>query len=138
MSEKNEAFNYTYSSKQQAELENIRRKYLPQQETKMERLRRLDKSAERYGTIISIIVGAAGTLIMGFGMCLCLEWSQFIAGIIIGIAGMVILGLAYPIFKYVTKKQREKIAPEILRLTEEIKRENFSNQNSNRTGEKNT
>lgn len=138
MSEKNEAFNYTYFSKQQAELENIRRKYLPQQETKMERLRRLDKSAERYGTIISIIVGAAGTLIMGFGMCLCLEWSRFIAGIIIGIAGMVILGLAYPIFKYVTKKQREKIAPEILRLTEEIKRENFSNQNSNRTGEKNT
>ena len=121
----NEKFEYTYSAKQQSELENIRKKYLPQEETKMERLRRLDKSAERSGTIISIIVGVIGTLIMGFGMCLCLEWSQFIAGVIIGIAGMVILGLAYPIFKYVTKKQREKIAPEILRLTEEIERESF-------------
>ena len=120
-----EKFEYTYSAKQQSELENIRKKYLPQEETKMERLRRLDKSAERSGTIISIIVGVVGTLIMGFGMCLCLEWSQFIAGVIIGVAGMVILGLAYPIFKYVTKKQREKIAPEILRLTEEIERENF-------------
>lgn len=120
-----EKFEYTYSAKQQSELENIRKKYLPQEETKMERLRRLDKSAERSGTIISIIVGVIGTLIMGFGMCLCLEWSQFIAGVIIGVAGMVILGLAYPIFKYVTKKQREKIAPEILRLTEEIERENF-------------
>ena len=92
----------------------------------MEKLRRLDKSAEHSGAVISIVVGIAGTLIMGFGMCLCLEWSQFISGIIIGIAGMVILGFAYPIFKYVTKKQREKIAPEILRLTEEIERENFS------------
>ena len=122
----NEKFEYTYSAKQQTELENIRKKYLPQEETKMERLRRLDKSAERSGTIISTVIGVAGTLIMGFGMCLCLEWSQFIAGVIIGILGMVILGLAYPIFKYVTKKQREKIAPEILRLTEEIERENFS------------
>ncbi|MDE5992909.1 MAG: hypothetical protein K2G87_07665 [Oscillospiraceae bacterium] len=122
----NEKFEYTYSAKQQTELENIRKKYLPQEETKMEKLRRLDKSAERYGTIISIVVGVVGTLIMGFGMCLCLEWSQFIAGVIIGIAGMAILGLAYPIFKYVTKKRREKIAPEILRLTEEIERENFS------------
>ena len=121
-----EKFEYTYSAKQQAELENIRKKYLPQEETKMERLRRLDKSAERYGSIISITVGITGTLIMGFGMCLCLEWSQFIAGVIIGIAGMVILGLAYPIFKYAARKQREKIAPEILRLTEEIERESFS------------
>lgn len=117
----NEKFEYTYSAKQQTELENIRKKYLPQEETKMERLRRLDKSAERSGTIISIIVGIVGTLIMGFGMCLCLEWSQFIAGVIIGIAGMVILGFAYPIFKYVTKKRREKIAPEILDLINKIK-----------------
>lgn len=121
----NEKFEYTYSAKRQAELENIRKKYLPQKETKMEKLHRLDKSAERFGTIISIIAGVIGTLIMGFGMCLCLEWSQFIAGIIIGIAGMIILMSAYPIFKFVTKKQREKIAPEILRLTEEIERENF-------------
>ena len=122
----NEKFEYTYSAKQQSELENIRKKYLPQEETKMERLRRLDKSAERYGSVISITVGIMGTLIMGFGMCLCLEWSQFIAGVIIGIAGMAILGAAYPIYKFVTKKQREKIAPEILRLTDEIERDNFS------------
>lgn len=125
----NEKFEYTYSAKQQAELENIRKKYLPKEETKMEKLRRLDKSAERSGTVISIIAGVVGTLIMGFGMCLCLEWAQFIAGVIIGIAGIIILGAAYPLFKYITKRQREKITPEILRLTEEIERENFSDKN---------
>ena len=70
----NEKFEYTYSAKQQAELENIRKKYLPQGETKMDRLRRLDRGVTRPGTMISIIIGVVGTLIMGFGMCLCLEW----------------------------------------------------------------
>lgn len=122
----NEKFEYTYSAKQQAELENIRKKYLPEEETKMDRLRRLDKSVTRPGTIFSIIIGIAGTLIMGFGMCMCLEWQQFVLGIIFGILGIAILAAAYPVFNKITQKQKEKIAPEILRLTEEIERENFS------------
>ncbi len=124
--ENNPKFEYTYSAKQQTELENIRKKYLPREETKMERLRRLDKSAERPGTIISVIDGISGTLIMGFGMCCVMEWAMFIPGIIIGIAGMIILGMAYPLFKYITRKQREEISSEILKLTEEIERDNFS------------
>ncbi len=119
----NEKFEYTYSAKQQAELENIRKKYLPQGETKMDRLRRLDRGVTRPGTMISIIIGVVGTLIMGFGMCLCLEWSMFIPGVIIGIVGMAILACAYPVYSIITRKQRKKIAPEILRLTEEISRE---------------
>lgn len=121
--ENNDKFEYTYSAKRQAELENIRKKYLPQEESKMDRLRRLDESVTRPGTTISIIVGIIGTLIMGFGMCCVMEWDMFAIGIIIGVAGMVILGAAYPIFNKITQKQREKIAPEILRLTEEISNE---------------
>ena len=121
--ENNDKFEYTYSAKQQSELENIRKKYLPQEESKMDRLRRLDESVTRPGTMISIIVGIAGTLIMGFGMCLCLEWSEFIPGVIVGFVGMAILAAAYPIYIKITQKQREKIAPEILRLTDEIENE---------------
>lgn len=121
--ENNDKFEYTYSAKQQSELENIRKKYLPQEESKMDRLRRLDESVTHPGTMISIIVGIVGTLIMGFGMCLCLEWSEFIPGVIIGVVGMVILVAAYPIYSKITQKQREKIAPEILRLTDEIENE---------------
>lgn len=122
----NEKFEYTYSAKQQAELETIRKKYLPEEETKMDKLRRLDKSVTRQGTIISFIIGIVGTLIMGLGMCMCLEWQQFVLGIILGILGIAILAAAYPVFNKITQKQKEKIAPEILRLTEEIERENFS------------
>ncbi|MCM1227232.1 MAG: hypothetical protein NC320_07380 [Clostridium sp.] len=118
-------FEYTYSASQQSELDAIRKKYLLQEESKMDRLRRLDKSVTHKGTMISIIIGIVGTLIMDFGMCCVMEWSMFVVGIIIGIIGMVMIALAYPIFSRVTQKQREKIAPEILRLTEEISKENI-------------
>lgn len=121
--ENNDKFEYTYSAKQQAELENIRKKYLPQKESKMDRLRRLDESVTRPGTIISIIVGIVGTMIMGFGMCCVMEWDMFAVGIIIGVVGLAILALAYPTYSKITQNQREKIAPEILRLTEEISQE---------------
>lgn len=122
----NDKFEYTYSASQQSELDAIRKKYLPQEESKMDRLRRLDKSVSNKSTMISIIIGVIGTFVMGLGMCCVMEWSMFAVGIIIGIAGMVLIALAYPIFCYITKKQREKIAPEILRLTEEISKENIS------------
>ena len=89
----------------------------------MERLRRLDESVTHKGAIISIIVGIVGMLIIGFGMCLCLEWDKFIPRVIIVVVGMAILVAAYPIYSKITQKQREKIAPEILRLTDEISNE---------------
>ena len=50
-------FEYTYSSKQQKEIESIRNKYLFKQEDKLETLRRLDKSVEKPGTMAAIILG---------------------------------------------------------------------------------
>lgn len=115
-------FEYTYSAKEQAEIENIRKKYLPKEDNKMEQLRKLDKSVEVPGTIISIALGILGALIMGTGMSFCMVWadSLLVPGIVIGILGMVLIGLAYPVFRKVTDRQREKLAPQILALTEEL------------------
>lgn len=122
MENKNERFEYTYSSEQQKEIEQIRKKYLPPMEDKMEQLRKLDQSTTTKGMIYSISLGIVGTLILGLGMCCCLEWGEvlFIPGIIIGLLGMITLGIAYPVYVRVTKKEREKIAPQILALTEEL------------------
>ena len=118
----NEGFAYTYSAKQQEELKAIREKYMPPVEDKMEKLRSLDASVTKKATMVSIIVGVVSTLIMGFGMTCCMEWGDnlFILGIIIGLIGIVGVALAYPIYNRIVKKEREKIAPEILRLTEEL------------------
>jgi uncharacterized membrane protein len=119
-----ESFEFTYSAKQQEEVEKIRNKYVPKEESKMEKLIRLDKQAERPGTIASIVVGVLGSLILGAGMSCTLVWNSsieiFIAGIVIGIVGMLVVGMAYPIYKKITKKERAKIAEEIIALSNEL------------------
>lgn len=119
-----DSFAFTYSAKQQEEVERIRSKYVPKEESKMEQLIRLDKQAERPGTIAAITAGVLGTLILGIGLCCILLWTShmeiFIAGIIIGIAGMLIMGAAYPIYKKVTEKERAKIADQIIALSNEL------------------
>lgn len=119
--ENKETFSYTYSAKQQEEIKNIRNKYLQKSEDKMEQLRRLDRNVTSKATAISLVAGIIGALILSVGICCCLIWTKlFVLGIIVGIIGTGGVLLAYPVFVYVTKKERERIAPEIIRLTDEL------------------
>ena len=123
-----EFFSYTYSAEQQKEVEKIRKKYInePSEETdKMERLKRLDASVTQKGSVVALIIGVLGSLIMGVGMCIAMMWSEvgdimFIVGIIIGLMGIALICVAYPVYSAITKRERERIAPEILRLTDEL------------------
>lgn len=124
---KNNSFEYTYSAQQQKEVEEIRKKYLPQEETKMEKLRRLHAIPTQKAQAVSIAVGIAGALILGTGMSLAmtdigagLGSLAMVFGIIIGIVGIIFVALAYPSYNHVLKKQREKIAPEILLLSDDL------------------
>lgn len=116
------SFEYTYSAKQQAEIEQIRKKYLPKEENKMEQLRKLDRDVTKPGTIWSLVLGIAGALIFGGGMACVLEFAGtlLIPGIVLGLAGILILSAAYPVYRKITERQKEKIAPRILALTEEL------------------
>lgn len=122
MEDGKEAFHYTYSAKKQKEIEDIRKKYVAKEENKMEQLRKLDQRTTTKGTMVSIIVGIIGCLILGVGMCCTMVWQGmwFVLGIIIGLIGIGIVAAAYPVYNCVMKKQREKIAPEIIRLTDEL------------------
>lgn len=124
MEEKKETFTYNYSASQQAEIIKIREKYMPKEEDKMEQLRRLDESATKPGMVAALSVGIAGTLVMGFGMCCTMVWGErlFVLGIIIGVLGIAGVAAAYPLYLHITKKRREKLAPEIMRLTDELMR----------------
>lgn len=125
--ENKEGFSFTYSAEQQKEIEAIRKKYLPKEESKMEQLRRLHAIPTQKAQACAIALGVIGALIMGTGMSLAmtdigstLGSLSMVIGIVIGIVGMVLVALAYPLYNRVLKKQREKIAPEILRLTDEL------------------
>ena len=122
-----ESFRYTYSAQDQEELKRIRSKYLDEceAEDKMARVRRLVANVTKKGTVWSLIVGIVGTLIMGTGMCLAMEVLGggtlfMILGIVVGLVGMGIAAIAYPLYKRITERERRRVAPEILRLTSEL------------------
>jgi hypothetical protein len=125
-------FTYTYSAKEQAELKRIREKYTAPTaaEDKMARLRRLDASVTNTAQAVALVFGVIGTLILGFGMSLVMtELSEILAlsgneamliGITVGVVGGVLAGLAYPIYCAIAKAKRKKLAPEIIRLADEL------------------
>lgn len=127
--ENNQSFEYTYSAGQRQEIEAIRKKYLPKEEDKMEQLRRLHAVPTRKAQSASIAIGILGALILGTGMSLTMtelgsalgHWAMVI-GILVGVLGLILVALAYPIYNAVLRKERQRIAPEILRLSEELLR----------------
>ena len=128
----NNGFQYTYSAKEQAELKRIRDKYTAptEAEDKMARLRRLDASVTQTAQIVALVFGIIGALILGFGMSLCMteladilglyKDSAMIVGIIVGAVGGALASLAYPIYNATLRSRRKKLAPEIIRLTDEL------------------
>ena len=125
-------FVYTYSAKEQAELKRIREKYTAPAETedKMDRLRRLDAGVTNTARAAALAVGVTGTLVLGAGMSLIMtelaeilcisEDTAMVTGIIIGVVGGILAALAYPIYNAIVKARRKKLAPEILRLADEL------------------
>lgn len=122
--EKNEVFTYEYSARRQEEIRAIRRRYEPcsPETEKMERLRKLDESVRTAGTVPSLILGIAGTLLLGVGLCCTLVWmgNWFVPGILIGVAGIACVSLAYPLHSRLVRRRRELLTPQILQLTDEL------------------
>lgn len=125
--ENKENFSFTYSAQQQKEVEAIRSQYIPKEENKMEQLRRLHAIPARKAQAASLTVGILGALIMGTGMSLvmtelgaALGNLAMVLGILLGLAGMILVALAYPVYNRVLKANREKIAPQILQLSDEL------------------
>ena len=127
----NNGFTYTYSAKEQEELKRLREKYTDGGEAdKLARLRQIDGGVTKKATVASLVVGLIGTLILGLGMSLAMSdlgevlgahrEMAMLLGVAIGVVGAVLLSLAYPIYNWVIKRERKRVAPEILRHTDEL------------------
>ena len=126
----NNGFQYTYSAKEQEELKRIREKYVSREEDKMERLRRLDHSVAQRAQTVGLVFGIVGVLILGLGMSLVMsEFGEILGqyrslalplGVAVGLVGGILISLAYPMYNLTVKSTRKKIAPEIIKLTDEL------------------
>ena len=128
----NGEFHYTYSASEQAELRRIREKYESKEQNKMEQLRALDAGVTQRAQLVSLIFGVIGALVLGFGMSLVMsELPEMLGlsrtqaltiGVLVGAVGGVLVSLAYPMYNVVLKRERARVASEIIRLTDELMR----------------
>lgn len=111
MEQNKDTFEYIYSAEQQVEIEKIRNKYMPKQEDKLEQLRKLDASVTKKGTIISIMLGVIEILAFGgaMSMILVVENSLLLPGVLLGVFGIVLMVMAYPILQKLQKRNENAL-----------------------------
>ena len=122
----NDRFEYNYKApteEERKEIASIRRRYAMHpkaEETKLDRLRRLDGLVKNAATYISLVLGIVGCLTFGLGLTMILEWNRMVFGVIVCVIGGIPMTLAYPVYRFVFRKQKEKYGEEILKLSEEL------------------
>ena len=118
----NNTFSYNYSAARNKEVEAIRRKYVPREENKLDLLKQLDNRVQMAGMIQGLCFGIIGALVFGIGICFFLDvfagavWLTALFMII----GTLLMIPAYPIYRRIAHRTKEKLTTEILRLSEEI------------------
>ena len=119
-----ENFNYNYSaigSDEKRWIENIRRQYLPDERSdKVAEIKSLHKKAKTVPCCIAIAIGIIGTLVLGIGMTLALQWDSLIAGIIVGIVGMGVMLITYPLYQWMRDHGKRKYGDRIIKLADEL------------------
>ena len=118
-------FNFKYTApteEERREIDNIRRQYISKEktETKIERLRRLDALVKNTAVIWSLVLGVLGCLIFGLGLTMILEWNIYFWGIALMVIGSAPMAVAYPVYKALLQKYKNRYGEEIVRLSEEL------------------
>lgn len=117
-------FKYTYSAptaEEKKEILKIQSQYLPKErdtkEARVVQLKKLDVIVKAPAKVVAIITGVIGFCCFGFGMTMSLEWQIISWGAILGIIGLVLMAVAYPIFNKILAKRKKKYAEQILALS---------------------
>lgn len=112
--------NFNVTEKDMRGAEKIRRQYLDSEANKLEQLQKLDSKVKAPGKVVASILGVIGSLTMGGGMAMIMVNDVMNNGLLLGIPGMLIALLAYPIYSLITNSRKKKYADEIIRLSNEV------------------
>lgn len=121
-------FDFTYNAPEQQEVLQIRNKYLPKEESKLDALRALDAKVKRPANLFAYVFGAFSAIVMGAGMSLVMTdigavlglQNTMVIGICTGVLGLAMALLTYPIYKAILKRRKNKYGAKILQLSEEL------------------
>lgn len=109
-------------------VQKIRSQYTEKQATELDVLRAIDAKVKRPANVFAYIFGSIGAIVMGSGMSLVMTGigatigvaDPMVPGIIIGVVGMLMVIVNYPIYKRILCSRREKYAEQIIKLSDEI------------------
>ncbi len=110
-------------------VQKIRTQYTEKEASELDALRTLDKKVKRPANWFAYIFGSIAAIIMGSGMSLVmtdigakigLSADPMIPGIVIGVVGMAMAILNYPIFKGILNSRKKKYAGQIIALSDKI------------------
>ena len=131
--DEDKGFNYTYSTKQRDEVIAIRKKYTPTEPEDVDNitlLRNIDSEVTRKATVRALTTGVIGALLMGTGMSLLMtdlsstmgldSWITLLIGIVIGMVGLIIMCVTYPLYNHILERERARVADEVIRLSDEL------------------
>lgn len=119
-------FNYRHTAPtevERKEIESIRRQYTEpetKEESKLQKLRRLDAKVRNTPTVVALVLGVVGCLIFGLGLTTVLEWSKMLVGVIVMVIGAIPMAAAYPAHKLTLKQYKAKYGAEIVALSESL------------------
>ena len=113
-------------------VQKIRTQYTEKEHTQLDALKELDKKVKRPANVFAYTFGSISAIIMGSGMSLVMTdigsvigvENPMFPGIIIGIAGMILALINYPIYKKVLNSRKKKYADEIIKLSDNIMKNN--------------
>lgn len=117
-----QSFTYTYSASANKEIQEIRKKYLPTEESKLNELKRLDRRVQTAGMAEALSIGVGGMMIFGTGMCVGLDvlGGGMLLSVILCTVGTAIMIPAYFIYRAIARRVGAKYIPKILKLADEL------------------
>lgn len=109
-------------------VQKIRSQYTEKSHSELDELKELDAKVKRPANVFAWIFGIFGAIVMGIGMSLVMTdigatvgiESPMIPGIVIGVAGLIIAVVNYPIFRGILSSRKKKYADRIFALSEKI------------------
>ena len=113
---------------QQFMAQKIRTQYMEKTPSELDALRELDAKVKRPANVFAYVFGSISAIVMGAGMSLVMTdigvtlgiASAMIPGIVIGVVGMIMALVNYPIYKGILNSRKKKYGAEILSLSDRI------------------
>lgn len=102
--------------------EQIRNRYVEKEQTKLDELKALDLKVRRPPQIFAYVFGSLSALVLGTGMCLAMKviGNSMALGVVVGVAGIGLCSLTYPLYKKILSSRKKKYAKQIFELSNEI------------------